>query len=295
MRILPRPLGALLNDALASLGRTWKTLVPIALVVFIPASIATVAAFSIPGALEFVDSVVTSPETLADLPPEEFAERSRPFVTAGAITLVVQALATIFVFVCCHRVVVGDIKDEPVDRRTAVKGALRAYPSAALAGILGAAAAAGLFFLGFTLWSVPALTVGTPNSTSALVASVLLVAFTGPGIWLGTSMSMVTAAAGVERQGVFAAMRRSASLVRGRWWATFGFMLMIGFLGTIALQMVQLVAIPVTQVGGGGNAPLAALLGVLTQGPIVTAMGVTFTTWYVDLRARKEPLMIAQL
>ena len=83
--------------------------------------------------------------------------------------------------------------------------------------------------------------------------------------------------------------------MRRRWWATFGFLLMVGFLGTIALQMVQLVAIPVAAAGGGGNAPVASLLGVLAQGPIVTAMGVTFTTWYIDLRARKEPLTLDQL
>ena len=35
---------------------------------------------------------------------------------------------------------------------------------------------------------------------------------------------------------------------------------MVAFLGSISLWMVQLVAIPVTAVGGG-NAPLALLLG----------------------------------
>ena len=295
MRILPRPLGPLLSDALGTLGRTWKVLVPLAIGVFIPASLATLAAYSIPGALEFIDKLLTTPRLLADLTPDEFAAESRPFLVASAITLIVQALATIFVFVASHHTVVADIKGEKPTWRTAVRGGLRSYPSAALAGVLGAAGAIGLFFLGLTFWSVPAVTVGTPNQTAALVAMVLFVAFTGPGIWLAASLSMSTATATIEGRSPFKAMSRSARLVRRRWWATFGFLLMVGFLGTIALQMVQLVAIPVAAAGGGGNAPVASLLGVLAQGPIVTAMGVTFTTWYIDLRARKEPLTLDQL
>lgn len=295
MRILPRPLGVLLSDAMGSLGRTWKVLVPIAIAVLIPASLATLAAFSIPGAFEFVEDVLENPEALANLSAEEFSERSRPFVVAGGLSTLVQALAMIFVFVCCHRVTIADVKNEPVDRRETLRHALSSYPSAALAGILGLAAAAGLFFLGFSFWSVPAMVAGVPNTGSAMVALVLLFALTAPGLWLGTSLSMVTSTSSVERNGVFGAMKRSSALVKGRWWATFGFLLMVAFLGSISLWMVQLVAIPVTAVGGGGNAPLALLLGVVFQGPIISAMGVTFTAWYIDLRSRKEPLLIDQL
>lgn len=295
MRILPRPLGQVLNDAMAGLGRTWRTLVPLAIVVFIPASLATLAAFSIPGALEFIEALLETPGELSALTPEEFADRSRPFVVATAITVVVQALATIFVFVACHRVAVADLKAEPVSWKTATKSIVGPYAGAAAAGILGAASAAGLLFLGLTFWSVPAATVGAPNATAALVAVVLLVALVGPGVWLGTSLSMVTAVSTVERQRPFRAMSRSARLVRKRWWPTLGFLLLVGLLGSVALQLVQLVAIPVAAAGGGGNAPLASLLGVVAQGPIVTAMGVTFTYWYLDLRARQEPLMVDQL
>lgn len=139
------------------------------------------------------------------------------------------------------------------------------------------------------------MVAGVPNTGSAMVALVLLFALTAPGLWLGTSLSMVTSTSSVERNGVFGAMKRSSALVKGRWWATFGFLLMVAFLGSISLWMVQLVAIPVTAVGGGGNAPLALLLGVVFQGPIISAMGVTFTAWYIDLRSRKEPLLIDQL
>ncbi len=295
MRILPRPLSQVLNDAVAGLGRTWRVLVPLAIIVFIPASLATLAAFSIPGALDFVDTLLASPGDLSALDPEEFMERSRPFLIATAITVVVQILATILVFVMCHRLTVADLKGESVNWAAATKGVLRRYAGAAVAGILGAAAAVGLIFLGLTFWSVPAATVGTPNTAAALVAVILFVALIGPGLWLGTSLSMVTVVSTVERHQPFRAMSRSAALVRKRWWPTLGFLLLVGLLGSVALQLVQLVAIPVAAAGGGGNAPLASLLGVLAQGPIVTAMGVTFTYWYLDLRARQEALMVDQL
>lgn len=295
MRILPRPLSQVLNDALAGLGRTWRTLIPLAIVVFIPASLATLAAFSIPGALDFVETLLANPGELSSLDPEEFMERSRPFLVATAITVVVQALATIFVFVACHRLTVADIKSQPVSWKTATTGILGPYAGAATAGLLGGAASAGLFFVGLTFWSVPAATVGTPNATAGLVAIVLLVALIAPGIWLGTSVSMVTAVSAVEGHRPFRAMSRSAALVRKRWWPTLGFLLLVGLLGSVALQLVQLVAIPVAAAGGGGNAPVASLLGVLAQGPIVTAMGVTFTHWYVDLRARQETLTVDQV
>lgn len=295
MRILPRLLGKVLSDAMGTLARTWKPLILLAVVVFVPASLITIAAFSIPGALDFVEAMVLRPEELADLPPEVFLDRSRPFLLATAITMLVQGLATIFVFVACHRATVADLKDETTRVGATARAGLRRYPVAAVAGVGSAIASAALFFFGLTFWSVPAVTVGTPNAGAAVVALVLLVALVGPGLWLGTSLSMVTAAAAVEGKGVLGAMRRSARLVRGRWWATFGFLLLVGLLGTVAVQLVQLVAIPVATAGGGGSAPLASLLGVLAQGPIVTAMGITFTHWYVDLRARNEALVLDQL
>ncbi|MFO7298729.1 MAG: hypothetical protein DIU67_000870 [Actinomycetes bacterium] len=294
MRILPRPFGLIVADAMAVLGRTWKTLVPVSIAVFVPAALASWAAYSIPGALEFVEAILLEPETLAGLPAAEFWERARPFVTAAVVTMVVQLLASVLVFLFCHRVVIASVREQPTGRAS-LQRVLRRYPVAAAATVLSAAAAFGLFLIGYTVWSIPATIVAFPNPTAEFAGTVLLFAFTGPGIWLAVSMSMVTPVASVEEKGVFASIRRSAALVRGRWWATLGFLLVVAMLGIIAVNLIQLVAIPVTAAGGGGATPIASLLGVLAQGPIVAAMGVMFTSWYLDLRARKEVLLVAQL
>jgi hypothetical protein len=95
----------------------------------------------------------------------------------------------------------------------------------------------------------------------------------------------------IERRGVLGSIRRSMQLVRGRWWPTAGFLLLVGLLGGIAIQLIQLVALPLALIGGGGTVlSLASLLGVLAQGLLVAAIAAMSTHWYIDLRARKEEL-----
>jgi hypothetical protein len=75
-----------------------------------------------------------------------------------------------------------------------------------------------------------------------------------------------------------------------------GFLLLVGLFGSIAAQLVQLVAIPIV---GSGEIGLGAGLGfvvlVVAQGMIVAAIAVMATLWYLDLRARKEPLLTESL
>lgn len=102
---------------------------------------------------------------------------------------------------------------------------------------------------------------------------------------------MTTSAVAIERRGPLGSIRRSMQLVRGRWWATAGFLVLVGLLGGIAIQLIQLIALPLAAAGGSGFAfGLASMLGVLAQGLLVAAIAAMYTHWYVDLRARKETL-----
>jgi hypothetical protein len=117
-----------------------------------------------------------------------------------------------------------------------------------------------------------------------------------PGIWLAISLSMLTPVVSLEDRGVVASLTRSRRLVKGRWWPTLGFLLLVGLLGSVATQLIQLVAIPLATVGGVSTGLLlVSLLGLAAQGPIVAAMGATYTHWYVDLRSRVEPVLEDQL
>ena len=59
---------------------------------------------------------------------------------------------------------------------------------------------------------------------------------------------------------------------------------------------MQLLALPIIGAGGVGiGAGLGFVLLVVAQGFVVAAIAVMVTLWYLDLRARKEPLVSESL
>jgi hypothetical protein len=202
----------------------------------------------------------------------------------------------VFVALASHSAVAASLAGKPLTAGQATRHALRRYPVGLVSAILIAGVVLLLIGLGAFLWLVPALSVGTPNSASVLVALALLAVVLGPGIWVAVSASMTTSAVAIEQSGVFASIRRSIQLVRGRWWPTAGFLMMVGLLGAIAIQLIQLVALPLAAVGGASaGLSIASALGILAQGLLMAAITAMYTHWYVDLRARKESLSTEKL
>jgi hypothetical protein len=296
MRILPRQFGQVLNDALNSLARTWRPLITTSVMVFVPVGAVALAVFELSGATDFLEVVFSETAALDTLPDTVFMELARPFLIATGIALGVQGLATIFVYLFAHRLTVLDIRGETWGVGSERRRALRRYGKALVAVVAVVVVAAGLLTLAFFIWGIPLAMVGTPNSTSSLIAAVLLVGLVTPGIWLLISQSMLTTVVAVEEVGIIESWRRSRRLVRGRWWPTFGFLALIGLLGSLAIELIQLVAIPLSLVGEVGSGLLVlSLLGLAAQGPIIAAMGAAHTHWYVDLRSRQEVLLADQL
>ncbi|MFZ0013866.1 MAG: hypothetical protein WAL25_07075 [Acidimicrobiia bacterium] len=296
MVITPRPFGQVLSDAMNSLARTWKAVLVPALAVSIPVSVLTVLVFRLTGGGEFLDLIVNNPERLAGLPSEVFMELARPFYIAVGIASLLQVLAGVFVALASHRAVASQLSGVSLSGGETSRLAMRRYAVGLGSTLMIVLAVALLIGLGVTIWLVPILSVGTPNVTSLFVALILLALLVGPGIWAGVSMSMTTSAIAIENRGVFASIRRSMRLVRGRWWPTAGFLLLVGLLGGIAIQLIQLIALPLAAVGGGSAAlTVASALGVLTQGLLVAAIAAMYTHWYIDLRARRESLSTSDL
>lgn len=291
MVIVPREFGQVLGDAMHGLVAVWKTLLLPTLIVSIPVSVATIVAFNATGGADFVDLIVNSPERRQLIPDEVFWELAEPFYWAVGIATLLQLVAGVFVALASHGAVAAQVKGESLTSGEATRLAIRRYPTGIGASLVIVMAVSALIGLGAYIWLVPALSVGTPNITSELVALVLLAALLGPGVWMGVSMSMTTSAVAIEQRGVLRSIRRSVALVRGRWWATAGFLLLVGLLGGIAIQLIQLIALPLAAVGGGGTAlTIASGLGVFAQGLLVAAIAAMYTHWYIDLRARKEEL-----
>jgi hypothetical protein len=296
MVIVPREFGQVLNDAIVGLGGVWRVLMWPALLVSLPVSIATIVAFSSTGGAEVLDLALNNPERLQALPEEVFRQVVRPFYIAAAIATVLQLIAGVFLSLVSHRAVASNLGGEALSSKEASRLALRRYPTGLLAAVIVVLVVGVLIAIGAVIWLRPLISVGVPNAASALVALVLLPVVLGPGIWAGVSVSMTTAAISVERRGAVDAIRRSIRLVRGRWWATAGFLLLVGLLGGIAIQLIQLIALPLAVVGGGGTTlTIASGLGALAQGLLIAAIAAMYTHWYVDLRARTEVLSTESL
>ena len=296
MVISPRPFGQVMADAMNSLARTWKTLLFPAIAVSVPVSVVTIAVFRLTGGADLLNLVVNNPEQMTTIPRDLFIELSRPFYwSMGAATLML-VLGGVFIALATHRAVASELNGIALTGGQAARHALSRYPAGLGAVLIVLMALAILLGLGFTIWLLPAIRVGTPNSTSLIVALVLLFVLIGPGIWAGVSMSMTTSAIVIEDTSALSSIRRSMRLVRGRWWQTAAFLLIVGLLGGIAIQLIQLVALPLTAIGGGNTAlTVAAGLGVLTQGLLMAGIAAMHTHWYVDLRARRESLSTSDL
>jgi hypothetical protein len=130
------------------------------------------------------------------------------------------------------------------------------------------------------------------------VSFVLVAALFAVAAYFLVRWSLVLQAIMIEGKGVFASMGRSSELVKGKWWRTFGIVI-VGFLffavvGYLPTYLVQ--ALLLTSSGAlGVNATLAPItmtistvtsmvFGILSA-PIIPAVS---TLVYYDLRIRKE-------
>ena len=193
----------------------------------------------------------------------EIGEAGLLLLQSGSIVLLFQLLATGFLSLAVHRIVGSELAGEPLGARSASSQALARLFTLVVAGVI----------------AMVLVTVG-------------LVALIIPGLWLAGVFSMVSAVIALEGLGPVQALRRSFTLVRGRWWPTVGFILLVGLFGSVAAQLVQLVALPIVGAGGVGiGAGLGFVVLVVAQGFVVAAIAVMVTLWYLDLRARNEPLV----
>jgi len=141
-----------------------------------------------------------------------------------------------------------------------------------------------------TLWLTFLLFVGL------IFAFVLLVL---PAIWLGIAWSVAIPVLLVERTGGAAALRRSFSLVRGFWWATFLKLLVSTLLIGVATAAIggALYAVLLFAVEEASYAGLVikGVINVVTQVITTPFLAAVATLIYFDLRVRKEGFDLAVL
>ncbi|MGD2101426.1 MAG: hypothetical protein PVG83_04265 [Acidimicrobiia bacterium] len=284
-------MGEVLGDAMTSLAHTWRRLLIPALSLAALASVATVVIFRLTGGHALLEVVVTSPDSLARLPDEIIDAMTRPYYQALALTAALHLAVAVLIALISQRIVLAHLTGSPGDARTVWARAARRYGVGLGSTLLVWSTVVVLLGVGLSVWMNPVRSVGTPNTQSVLVASLLFLALIAPGLWVGVAGSMTTPTAAVESTGIVATIRRSFALVRGRWMATAGFMFLIAFLGGVSIALIQFVALPLAASDEASTSlTVVSALGVLTQGLLIAAVAVMCTHWYLDLRVRKERL-----
>jgi hypothetical protein len=113
-----------------------------------------------------------------------------------------------------------------------------------------------------------------------------------PGIWLSVLWCLAFPALLFERIGPFKAMRRSSSLVKGRWWASL-LLVVVGYLlVTILGGIIQYGLLGVAAVAAGDSVIVSAIATVVgsTLSSAITYpyLAAVLTILYFDQRVRKE-------
>jgi hypothetical protein len=114
-----------------------------------------------------------------------------------------------------------------------------------------------------------------------VAVAVGLVLLIVPGIYLATSLYFAAQAAVVDGLGPVAAARRSHELVRGRWWQTFGRLLLAGLV--IGLLTIPL-AIPLALVEFG---VVYVLVDVVIESVVLSLMALFGTLVFMDYHGHR--------
>jgi hypothetical protein len=132
----------------------------------------------------------------------------------------------------------------------------------------------------------------------AIVVVIGLIGIVIGAVYLYVACSLAFAAYVVEGKSGFAALGRSRELVRGRWWPTFGALLLYGVVAAIAGFALPAVLAAVEHGSSVGVTAYIVLLRAvdLVTWVLVEPLGAAVTTTiYFDLRVRKEAFDIQTL
>jgi hypothetical protein len=163
------------------------------------------------------------------------------------LALGVQAVATVFGV----RIVLAEERGEAVGLGVTAREGLAALPAV--------------------------LAVIAVYSVGVAVATLLIV----PGVWLAVRWAFAPQRAMVDGDGTGAALSGSAALVQGRWWRTFGVLLVLIGLPTLLAGLLQAVLATVSDTQGA-----VLLTAVVTDTLAISFSALAATLAFFDLRAR---------
>ncbi|WP_424213496.1 hypothetical protein ACN20G_16215 [Streptomyces sp. BI20] len=284
----PLGLGEILDGAITTMRKHWRSILPITVVV------ATVISAVMLVISRLNPAPTLDPET--GLGPGEFGDSLGTSLLGGSVNYLVQFAGTAVVAAVITMVYSKAI----LGRKSTLGGAWRDARPRFLA-LLGLT---GLLFLGAILVISVLMLPGLLLENVPLAVVGLLLSL-GLCVWLGVLFSLAPSALMLEHATIRGALGRSRKLVTGSWWRILG----INLLGSVIAGLIAVVvAIPVTIIGitlsfdgldslanGSAMTSWPMLIAVAIGNLVSLTISLPFTgginvLLYVDQRIRREAL-----
>lgn len=207
----------------------------------------------------------------------------------GMVAGLAQFLVLPFVTGAVARVVGGSYLGETIPVGTALKAALRRWWSLFSAWILVHLAEFAGVLVGFALLVAGAVAGGGAGGGAVVVVGVILVllGFLG-AVFVMPFFVAVAPAIVLEDLGAVRAMRRSAALMRRRYWPYLGTAVLTGLLATIVSYALMAVPMGLAFAVGSGAWLLWALGSVIANVVALPFVAIVATLMYFDGRIRAE-------
>ena len=285
----PRRLGELLDASVKIWGSNLRVVIPLAAAVELPFQfLSALVERSVRPSL--IDTMQTYQKALKDDPKTAVPKISVGQVAALGGSVAISFIATIALAAVMTSIVLDVYAKRVPDRARAVRIALRRGPlmllstvlAALLAGVVG-----GLLAVPATLAFRSVLGVVGQFAGAAVFA------------WIYIRIGSASPAIVVEGIGPVAVLRRSAALVKGRWWGVFG-ALTVGTLVTgIPGAIIQAIVNGILTAAGGNNSGFAfvwtAVAATVANALVAPLLATVTVLLYIDLRVRKEGLDVGGL
>ncbi|MGW5419262.1 hypothetical protein [Streptomyces sp. NPDC003943] len=296
----PLTLGEILDGAVTTMRRYWRTVLTVSVTVAVIMQIAETLTqrYLIPA----------RPKINPDADPAEAmaqtAESMKVSLIASIPAYVIMIVATLVSAALLTIVISRAVLGRPVDLATAWQEArprlLQLFGLTLLMPLIGGA----VVFVGM----LPGLLLGAASSGagSALTAVGGLCGFVVM-LWLMIRFSLASPALMLERQGVIKALKRSAKLVQGSWWRIFGIsaltqliVLVVAFILALPFGIIAVIVSGDGLAGlssGGFETSWSFLLitgigGIITSAVTYPLLAGVTVLLYIDQRIRREALDI---
>ncbi|MES9555532.1 glycerophosphoryl diester phosphodiesterase membrane domain-containing protein [Streptomyces sp. NPDC007076] len=293
-----RPLGVgeILDGAVSTMRAHWRTVLGITLTVSVITQIAIILVerFLLPEPAQ-IDPNATGTEVL-----RQASDSAQSAVFNGVPSMLITMIATLVTTSVLTVVISRSVLGRPVTLSDAWAEARSRLPQLLGLTLLLALISAAIMAVGL----LPGMLIG-----SAAGAGLVVIGFTAAlavVIWLMVRFCLASPALMLERQSITASMRRSAKLVRGAWWRTFGILALTAALTLVVALVITIPFTLIAMIVDGGGIGSALTNGTTNFGwpfLIVSGIGeviITTITYplsagvmallYIDQRIRREAL-----